>query len=71
MNINIVDKYDTIIIVEGEIDLLSVHEVGCENVISVPSGAPPASAKEAAVQLKYIDNYIKSVFSKEIEKINS
>jgi twinkle protein len=58
MNINIVDKFDTINIVEGEIDLLSMHEAGFENTISVPSGAPPANAKELSLQMKYIDNSI-------------
>jgi twinkle protein len=50
-NLDCVSKFDKIIIVEGEIDCLSLIECGFENCISVPNGA---SAKE----LTYIDNYI-------------
>ena len=32
-------KYDTLIIVEGEMDMLSVYEAGFPNVISAPNGA--------------------------------
>jgi len=38
------------IIVEGEIDLLSIHEAGMTNVVSVPNGANK--------NLEYLDNYI-------------
>jgi twinkle protein len=38
--IDLVEKGKPIIIVEGEIDALTVMECGIENVVSVPSGAP-------------------------------
>ena len=37
---NLTDEDDTLIIVEGEIDLLSLNEIGYWNVLSVPDGAP-------------------------------
>lgn len=38
-NIDASNGYDTVIIVEGEMDVLSFHEAGVKNVISVPNGA--------------------------------
>ena len=38
--IDLVQKGQPIIIVEGEIDCLTLMELGIENVVSVPSGAP-------------------------------
>ena len=38
-NIDASVGYDTVIIVEGEMDVLSFHEAGIKNVISVPNGA--------------------------------
>jgi twinkle protein len=52
-------KYDSIIIVEGEIDCLSLVEIGIENCVSVPNGA---SAKD----MPFIDNYIELFKNKKI-----
>jgi twinkle protein len=38
-NIDCLDKYDEVIIVEGEIDALTFIQAGFENTISVPNGA--------------------------------
>jgi len=38
-NIDASVGYDTVVIVEGEMDVLSFHEAGIKNVISVPNGA--------------------------------
>ena len=38
-NINSIIGYDSCIIVEGEMDVLAMHEAGVKNVISVPNGA--------------------------------
>ena len=38
-NIDATVGYNTIVIVEGEMDVLSFHEAGIKNVISVPNGA--------------------------------
>lgn len=38
-NINSVVGYDWCVIVEGEMDVLSLHEAGIKNAISVPNGA--------------------------------
>jgi twinkle protein len=38
--IDLVQKGEPIIIVEGEIDALTLHEIGIKNAVSVPSGAP-------------------------------
>ena len=52
-NINNIVGYDTCIIVEGEMDVLSFHEAGISNSISVPNGATLNSNN-----LDYLDNCI-------------
>jgi len=52
-NINSIVNTSTCIIVEGEIDVLSFHEAGIKNVISVPNGATLNSNN-----LDYLDNCI-------------
>ena len=52
-NINNIVGYDTCIIVEGEMDVLSFHEAGIRNSISVPNGATLNSNN-----LDYLDNCI-------------
>ncbi len=52
-NINSIIGYDICIIVEGEMDVLSFHEAGLPNVISVPNGATLNSNN-----LDYLDNCI-------------
>lgn len=49
-NIDCLQKFDEVIIVEGEIDLLSFIQAGFENVLSVPNGANK--------NLEYLDNCI-------------
>jgi twinkle protein len=46
-NIDAIKNESTVVIVEGEIDALSLHESGIYNVISVPNGAS---------NLQYLDN---------------
>lgn len=50
-NIDSLKDESTAIIVEGEIDCLSMYEAGFYNVVSVPNGAGTGSQ-----QLKYLDN---------------
>jgi len=52
-NINSIVGYDSCIIVEGEMDVLAMHEAGIKNVISVPNGATLNSNN-----LEYLDNCI-------------
>ena len=52
-NINSIVGYDTCIIVEGEMDVLALHEAGIKNAISVPNGATLNSNN-----LDYLDNCI-------------
>jgi len=52
-NINSVVGYDDCVIVEGEMDVLAMHEAGIKNVISVPNGATLNSNN-----LDYLDNCI-------------
>jgi twinkle protein len=52
-NINSIIGYDSCIIVEGEMDVLAMHEAGIKNVISVPNGATLNSNN-----LDYLDNCI-------------
>jgi len=52
-NINSIVGYDTCVIVEGEMDVLALHESGIKNVISVPNGATLNRNN-----LDYLDNCI-------------
>ncbi len=48
--------HDTVIIVEGEIDKLSLEEAGYTNVLSVPDGAPAVNTKSYETKFSYIKN---------------
>lgn len=50
-NLDSLKNETTAVIVEGEIDCLSLHEAGIYNVVSVPNGAGTGQ-----LQLKYLDN---------------
>ena len=50
-NLDSIADEKTVIIVEGEIDCLSMYEAGFYNVVSVPNGAGTGTQ-----QLKYLDN---------------
>ena len=52
-NINSVTNYNTCVIVEGEMDVLALHEAGVKNVVSVPNGATLNNNN-----LDYLDNCI-------------
>ena len=52
-NINSIVGYNACVIVEGEMDVLAMHEAGIKNVISVPNGATLNSNN-----LDYLDNCI-------------
>jgi twinkle protein len=52
-NIDASVGYNTVVIVEGEMDVLSFHEAGVKNVISVPNGATLHNNN-----LDYLDNCI-------------
>lgn len=59
-NINASVGYNTVIIVEGEMDVLSFHEAGIKNVISVPNGATLTNNN-----LDYLDSCIDYFADKE------
>lgn len=50
-NLDALEGFNSAVIVEGEIDALSMHEVGIYNAVSVPNGASLGSQK-----LEYLDN---------------
>jgi len=52
-NIDSIVGYDTCVIVEGEMDVLALHEAGVTNAISVPNGATLNTNN-----LEYLDNCI-------------
>ena len=52
-NINAIVGYEYCVIVEGEMDALSLHEAGIPNVVSVPNGATLGTNN-----LDYLDNCI-------------
>ena len=59
-NIDATNGHDSIVIVEGEMDVLSFHEAGVRNVISVPNGATLNNNN-----LQYLDNCIDYFSDKE------
>ena len=59
-NIDATNGYDSVYIVEGEMDVLSFHEAGIKNCISVPNGATLNSNN-----LEYLDNCIDYFADKE------
>lgn len=60
-NLDSITDENTVIIVEGEIDCLSMYEAGFYNVVSVPNGAGTGTQ-----QLKYLDNCWQYFEGKEI-----
>ena len=59
-NINSIVGYNSCVIVEGEMDVLALHEAGIQNVVSVPNGATLNSNN-----LDYLDNCIDYLEDKE------
>ena len=59
-NINAIVGYEYCVIVEGEMDALSLHEAGIPNVVSVPNGATIGTNN-----LDYLDNCIDYFTDKE------
>lgn len=59
-NINAIDGDTAAVIVEGEVDCLSLHEAGIYNAVSVPNGAGTGQ-----LQLQYLDNCWKYFEDKE------
>lgn len=60
-NIDAIKDEQTAIIVEGEIDCLSMYEAGIYNVVSVPNGA----SVQGKINLKYLDNCFEYFHDKE------
>jgi twinkle protein len=50
------DMDETTIIVEGEVDRLSVEAAGFRNCVSVPDGAPALNAKNYASKFSFLDD---------------
>lgn len=50
-NLDAIEELNEVIIVEGEIDCLTMHECGIYNAVSVPNGAAKGNQK-----LEYLDN---------------
>ena len=46
---------DCVVIVEGEMDALSIVQAGINSVVSVPDGAPAVTAKNYASKFTYLD----------------
>ena len=52
----IANSTGTLIITEGEMDALSLHEAGFESVCSIPDGAPSAEAKEYRTKFDFLNS---------------
>lgn len=50
------DINEVVVVVEGEIDKLSVEEAGIISCISVPDGAPPPDAKDYSTKFDYLES---------------
>lgn len=55
-NLDACANSETLVIVEGEIDALSVHHAGVPYVVSVPNGAPSPTTKNYAKSLDYLES---------------
>lgn len=55
------DIAETTIVVEGEIDKLSLDEAGMNNSVSVPDGAPAPDAKNYAAKFDFLENCEKDI----------
>lgn len=62
-NLDNIDASKPVIIVEGEIDALSMHESGIKNVISVPDGAPTPNTKNFTTKFGFLNS------ARELEKV--
>lgn len=47
---------DTVVIVEGEIDKLSLYEAGIKHCVSVPDGAPSPKSKNYESKFEFLEN---------------
>lgn len=54
-NLDALAGHETAVIVEGEIDALSVHTCGIANVISVPDGAPALDATNYSSKFSFLE----------------
>lgn len=55
-NLDAIIEGQDMVIVEGEIDAMSIHEAGYSRVVSVPNGAPSPGTKSYASALDYLDS---------------
>ena len=56
---------ETVIWVEGEMDKLSLAQVGTFNVVSVPDGAPPEDARNYTSKFQFLENCEEQLQDKE------
>ena len=66
MNWHLIKNFDYLIIVEGEIDLLSVIEAGYDNVVSLPFGA--TNIKSIENQKEWIEQFSKIIIATDNDK---
>lgn len=66
MNWHLIKTFDYLIIVEGEIDLLSVIEAGYDNVVSLPFGA--TNIKSIENQKEWIEQFSKIIIATDNDK---
>lgn len=52
-NLDAIENENEVVIVEGEIDCMSMHEAGIRNVVSIPNGTPPAGSQ---LNIDYLNN---------------
>jgi twinkle protein len=62
-----IQDHKEVYIVEGEMDKLSLNEIGIENCLSVPDGAPNPGTKNYDNKFSYLDNCWE--YFKDIEKV--
>jgi len=61
-NIDSISDENEAVIVEGEIDCMSMHEAGIRNVVSIPNGTPPAGSQ---LNIEYLNNCWKAFEGKD------
>lgn len=64
-NMDACAAYDTVICVEGEMDVLALHAAGIPNVVSVPDGAPSANARDYSKKFSFLESAESFIASKQ------
>lgn len=55
-NLDAIERADTVVWVEGEMDVLALRVAGIENVVSVPDGAPKPDSRDYVRKFEFLEH---------------